>query len=65
MNESSSIIPYLFSLTFILVLLIGFWQYRKVTKAKQEHHESAQARAHGDRPGSVGTEGKVHEGKAS
>ena len=35
MNESSSIIPYLFSLTFILVLLIGFWQYRKVTKAKE------------------------------
>jgi cytochrome oxidase assembly protein ShyY1 len=64
MNETSSIIPYLFSITFILVLAIGVWQYRRVTKAKREHHQSAQARAQGDRPGRVGTEGEANEGNA-
>lgn len=54
MNTDSSIIPYLFLVTFILALGIGIWQYLKVKKAKREHRQSADARVHGDQPGPVG-----------
>ena len=54
MDSNSSIIPYLFMSTFILVLGIAIWQYFKVTKARREHRQSADARVHGDQPGPVG-----------
>jgi len=53
-GSNSSIIPYLFLVTFILAIGIGIWQYRRARVAKKEHHTSADARAHGDEPGTVG-----------
>lgn len=44
----SSIIPYLFLVTFIIALALGIVQYRKARKAKAEHHQSASARANGE-----------------
>lgn len=41
----SSIIPYLFLVTFIFAMALGIWQYVKVRKARAEHHRSASARA--------------------
>lgn len=41
----NSIIPYLFMITFILVLGVGVWQIFKVRKARAEHQRSAQAEA--------------------
>jgi hypothetical protein len=46
----SSIIPYLFLVTFIVALALGVQQYRKARKAKREHHQSASARANGEAP---------------
>jgi|GEM_PF-5597154 len=54
MDTNSSIIPYLFMATFVLVLGIAVWQYFRVTKARREHKQSADARVHGDQPGPVG-----------
>jgi heme/copper-type cytochrome/quinol oxidase subunit 2 len=54
MDSNSSIVPYLFMITFILVLGIAVWQYFKVTKARREQKQSADARVHGDQPGPVG-----------
>jgi hypothetical protein len=51
MDSSSSIIPYLFLVTFVLVIAAGVWQYFKARKAKDQHEQSADARVHGDAPG--------------
>jgi ABC-type nickel/cobalt efflux system permease component RcnA len=40
-ESSSSIIPLLFGITFLLAILIAVWQYFRVTKARREHHHSA------------------------
>ncbi|HEU4457667.1 MAG TPA: hypothetical protein VFR90_00920 [Methylibium sp.] len=50
MESSNAIIPYLFAMTLIVAIAIGIWQYLKVRKSQREHHHSADARAHGDRP---------------
>jgi len=54
MSDNTSIIPYLFLVTFILAIGIGVWQYRRAVKARREHHQSADARVHGDAPQAVG-----------
>ena len=48
MNADSSIIPYLFLVTFVLALGFGMWQIRRARKARNEAHQSADARVHGD-----------------
>jgi cytochrome oxidase assembly protein ShyY1 len=50
MNFDDSIIPVLFLATFVLALVIGVWQFRRARKARQEHHTSADAHVHGDKP---------------
>ena len=54
MSESTSIVPYLFMATFAMIIALGIWQYFKAKKAKREHHQSADARVHGDQPGPMG-----------
>ena len=44
-STTSSIIPYLFMLTFLIALVIGVWQYKRARKARLEHHRSASAEA--------------------
>ena len=46
-----TIVPWLFLATFVIVLVLAVVQFRKVRKAQREHHRSAQAVAHGERPG--------------
>jgi cytochrome oxidase assembly protein ShyY1 len=50
METSSTIVPYLFAVTFLLAIVLGVWQYAKAGKARREHHRSADAAAHGDNP---------------
>ncbi|MBC7940871.1 MAG: hypothetical protein H7Z19_14100 [Chitinophagaceae bacterium] len=45
MNFDSSIVPYLFLVTFLIAIVFGVIQYRKARKAKTEHHRSASAEA--------------------
>jgi hypothetical protein len=54
MESTSSLIPYLFAITFALAIGFAVWQWFKATKAKREGHRSADAMVHGDRH---------HEGK--
>jgi cytochrome oxidase assembly protein ShyY1 len=41
-----AITPVLFSVTFILAIAFGIWQYRRAKIARKEHHRSAAAKAH-------------------
>ncbi len=50
MGGNDSIIPYLFLVTLILAIAIGLWQFRRARKARENHHISADAKAHGDAP---------------
>ena len=43
-----SIIPYLFGVTFALVIGFGIWQWWRARKARAEHHRSASALANGE-----------------
>lgn len=54
MDSSTTIGPYLFLLTFIVAIGIGLWLYRRARIARAEHHSSADARVHGDKPGPIG-----------
>jgi cytochrome oxidase assembly protein ShyY1 len=40
-----AITPVLFSVTFILAIAFGIWQYRRAKIARREHHRSAAAEA--------------------
>jgi cytochrome oxidase assembly protein ShyY1 len=40
-----AITPVLFSVTFILAIAFGIWQYRRAKIAREEHHRSASAEA--------------------
>jgi hypothetical protein len=51
MPTDSYLIPALFLLTFVLAIAFAIYQYTKVKKARREHHQSAQARTLGERPG--------------
>jgi len=37
--------------TFAMVIVFAIYQYKKARKARAEHHQSAQAKALGERPG--------------
>jgi len=54
MTDTTSIVPYLFMATFVMVIAIGIWQYFKVIKARRRQQQSVDARVHGDQPGPVG-----------
>ncbi len=41
----TSIIPYLFSVTFAMAIAFGIWQWYRARKARAEHHQSAEAKA--------------------
>jgi cytochrome oxidase assembly protein ShyY1 len=41
-----AITPVLFSVTFIVAIAFGIWQYRRAKIARKEHHRSASAEAH-------------------
>ena len=43
--DNSSIIPYLFSVTLILALGFGIYQYFRTRRAQQTHERSASAKA--------------------
>jgi len=45
---NSSIVPYLFLATFVIVIVYAVIQYRAAKKAQRGHHTSADARVHGD-----------------
>ena len=45
------LIPALFMFTFVAAIAFAIYQYRKAKKARVEHHQSAQAKALGERPG--------------
>jgi uncharacterized protein HemX len=51
MPTDSYLIPALFLITFVLAIAVGVYQYNKAKKARAEHHQSAQAKALGERPG--------------
>lgn len=55
MDSYDGIIPYLFAITFVLALVFGIWQYRKVRKAQREHHRSASAVANHEPPNAAQT----------
>jgi hypothetical protein len=42
------ITPVLFSVTFILAIAFGIWQYRRAMIARKEHHRSAGAEANNE-----------------
>ena len=50
MESTSSLIPYLFAVTFALAIAFGVWQYLRASKARREKHRSADAATHGDAP---------------
>lgn len=56
MDESSSlIIPALFGMTFLAVLIVAFWQWGKVKKARREHHHSvSELQERGEAPKTYG-----------
>ena len=54
MATESSLIPVLFLFTFAAVVAFGVYSYIKAKKARAEHQQSAQAKAHGERPGERG-----------
>ena len=60
MESNSSIVPYLFSVTFLIALVVGVWQYFSVKRSQREHEHSADARVHGDAPGPVGGSGTAN-----
>ena len=60
MESNSSIVPYLFSVTFLIALVVGVWQYFSVKRSKRQHEHSADARVHGDAPGPVGGSGTAN-----
>lgn len=39
--DNSSIVPFLFFITFLLALIFGVVQFFKAKKARREHHHSA------------------------
>jgi cytochrome oxidase assembly protein ShyY1 len=43
-----AITPVLFSVTFILAIAFGIWQYRRAMTARREHHRSAAAKANNE-----------------
>lgn len=51
MPTDSFLIPGLFMLTFVLAIAFAIYQYKKAKKARAEHHQSAQAKVMGERPG--------------
>lgn len=51
MPTDSYLIPALFLITFVLAIAMGIYQYNKAKKARAEHHQSAEAKALGERPG--------------
>lgn len=51
MQNDSYLIPALFLFTFLAAIAIGIYQYNKAKKARAEHHQSAQAKVQGERPG--------------
>lgn len=51
MPTDSYLIPALFMLTFVLAIVFAIFQFKKARKARAEHHQSAQAKAMGERPG--------------
>jgi hypothetical protein len=51
MESTSSLIPYLFAVTFAIAIAFGVWQYLRASKARREKHRSADAATHGDAPG--------------
>ena len=51
MPTDSYLIPALFLITFALAIGFAIFQLKKVRKARAEHHQSAQAKAMGERPG--------------
>jgi hypothetical protein len=51
MPTDSYLIPALFMFTFVVAIALAIYQYRKAKKARAEHHESAQAKVLGERPG--------------
>lgn len=51
MPTDSYLIPALFIITFLLAIVVGVYQYNKAKKARAEHHQSAQAKVRGERPG--------------
>ena len=55
-NLTSTVVPWLFLATFVIVIAIGIVQWRKARKAQREHHRSAQAEVQGE-PLSPGTSG--------
>lgn len=42
------IVPWLFGITFLLALVIGVWQLRKVRQARRQRQRSAAGRAAGE-----------------
>jgi len=50
MDPTFTIVPYLFAITFVLAIAYAIWQYTRAKKAKREHHQSADAKVHGDKP---------------
>lgn len=51
MSTDSYLIPALFLVTFLVAIAFGISQYNKARKAREEHHQSAQAKVHGEQPG--------------
>lgn len=51
MPTDSYLIPALFLFTFVVAIAFGISQYNKAKKARAQHHQSAQAKAHGERLG--------------
>ncbi len=47
-NIGGTIVPWLFLVTFVLVIAIGIVQWRKARKAQREHHRSVQAEVQGE-----------------
>lgn len=51
MPTDSYLIPALFMMTFVAAIVVALYQYKKAKKARAQHHQSAQAKAMGERPG--------------
>ena len=51
MPTDSYLVPALFMATFALAIVFAIFQFKKAKKARAEHHQSAEAKAMGERPG--------------
>jgi hypothetical protein len=61
MESNSSVVAYLFAVTFLIAFVVGLWQYFSVKRSKRQHENSADARVHGDTPGPVGGSGTARQ----